>query len=235
MYSFQSRVRYSEVDSNRQITWTSILDLFQDCCTFQSEEVGNGLDYMMKHQKAWVLSSWQVDVLRYPSFHEKITICTWPYEMKGFMGRRNFVIKDSQDEMILQADSLWIYMDIEKGVPARIPDEIGEMYGGMEERLPMEAWNRKLKIEGEFVAKDPVKVHPFLIDTNQHVNNSKYVMLAEEFVPKEFQVSKLRVEYKKSAVLGEVMYPKVQNDTGKVTVVFEQENGKPYAIVEFLQ
>ena len=36
MYQFESRVRYSEVDSERHLTLPAVMDYLQDCCTFQS-------------------------------------------------------------------------------------------------------------------------------------------------------------------------------------------------------
>ena len=59
MYQFSSRGRYSEVDSERNLTIPALLDYLQDCCTFQSEQLGVGVDYLMKQQAAWVLSSWR--------------------------------------------------------------------------------------------------------------------------------------------------------------------------------
>ena len=37
MYTFQSQVRYSELDSDRKLSIASIVDYFQDCSTFHSE------------------------------------------------------------------------------------------------------------------------------------------------------------------------------------------------------
>jgi len=33
MYSFSNRVRYSEVNSEKELTLPSLLDYLQDCCT----------------------------------------------------------------------------------------------------------------------------------------------------------------------------------------------------------
>ena len=43
IYSFDGRVRYSETGENGLLTLPGILNYFQDCSTFQSEEVGLGL------------------------------------------------------------------------------------------------------------------------------------------------------------------------------------------------
>ena len=45
MYTFESRIRYSETDSEGKLTMASLINYFQDCSTFQSEDHGLGLDY----------------------------------------------------------------------------------------------------------------------------------------------------------------------------------------------
>lgn len=37
MYSYNTRVRYSEVDETRDATLLSVINWFQDCCTFEAE------------------------------------------------------------------------------------------------------------------------------------------------------------------------------------------------------
>ena len=48
------RVRFSEIDHTRKITVPSIINYFQDCSTFQSEDIGVGLDVLSKKKKAWI-------------------------------------------------------------------------------------------------------------------------------------------------------------------------------------
>ena len=40
MYTFESRVRYSEVDAEGKLPVPGIIDYFQDCSVFQSEDLG---------------------------------------------------------------------------------------------------------------------------------------------------------------------------------------------------
>ena len=60
VYEFDSRVRYSEVDSQGKLTWLALMDYFQDCSVFQSESLGIGVDYLAENHQAWVLTSWQI-------------------------------------------------------------------------------------------------------------------------------------------------------------------------------
>ena len=51
-YSFSGRVRYSEIGENGLLTLPGILNYFQDCSTFQSEEVGLGIDILKEWNPA---------------------------------------------------------------------------------------------------------------------------------------------------------------------------------------
>ena len=50
-YSFNSRVRYSETGENGKLTLPGVLNYFQDCCTFESEQTGVGME-VLKEQCA---------------------------------------------------------------------------------------------------------------------------------------------------------------------------------------
>ena len=45
MYSFDGRVRYSEIDQNGRLDVSALVNYFQDCGTFQSEDAGVGIEY----------------------------------------------------------------------------------------------------------------------------------------------------------------------------------------------
>ena len=55
-----------------------------------------------------------------------------------------------------------------------------------------------------------------------------------DYLPEGFEIRQMRAEYKKQALLGDVFYPAVKLEMGKVTVALSTENGEPYAIVEFM-
>ena len=110
MYSFSNRVRYSEVNSEKELTLPSLLDYLQDCCTFESEDFGVGVDYLAKEQVAWILSSWEIKVYRYPQMGQHIKVSTWPYAFRGFYGYRNFCIEGEDGEIFAEANSVWVFM-----------------------------------------------------------------------------------------------------------------------------
>lgn len=232
MYSFRSRVRYSEVGRDKKLSLNSLINYFQDCSTFHSQDIGLGIHRLEQEGKAWLLSSWQIDVERYPDLFEEIEICTWPYDFKGFYGMRNFCLKDQSGKMLARANSLWIYMDRSSGRPVRIPEEEARAYA-VEERLPMDYMGRKLPMPDDMEMKAPLKILKHQIDTNDHVNNGQYVGMAADFLPEGFSIGRMRAEYKMSAKLGDTVTPYTKEEDGICTVALCDEKKKPYAVVEF--
>lgn len=234
MYQFSSRVRYSEVNSEKILTLPALLDYLQDCCTFQSEELGVGVDYLADNHAAWVLSSWQIRICRYPEFGEQITVSTWAYDFKGFYGYRSFKVEGEDGGLLAYANSLWVFMDTDTMRPMRINQKMIDVYlPQMAEIIGKDWGDRKLQVPEGGTAGEPIRVQRCHIDTNHHVNNGKYVQMAEEFLPEDFEVGELRVEYKKAAVLGDVLTPVYCVNENQVTVTLADEAGKTYAIVQF--
>lgn len=106
-----------------------------------------------------------------------------------------------------------------------------ERYGTGEERLDMEYAPRRITVPEEYEEKEPVLVMKHHLDTNHHVNNAQYVEIVREFLPEHFQIGEMRVEYKKAAVLGDVMYPRISRITEGYVASLCDEEGKPHAVI----
>ena len=234
MYTMKSRIRFSEVDADGKLSWLGLVDYLQDIATEQSELLHVGVDFLKQTGHAWIMLSWQICVNRMPGLAEEIELRTLPYEMRGFYGRRNFQMLAADGEVLVTADSIWVYMDMEKGRPGRIPAAITEIYQ-LDEKLPMNYFGRKLKLPEKQEAKDPVQVLSYFIDTNHHTNNSKYIMLAQSYLPENYPAKELRVEYRTSAMLGDLLYPLVGELPNGISVNLADADGNPYAIVQFLE
>lgn len=231
MYTFDSRVRYSEIDHAGNMTLPALINYFQDCSTFQSEDIGLGTEVLKAKKKAWILSYWQIVIERLPALGERITAGTFATEFKGLYGNRNFVLDDARGNRLAYANSVWVFMDMEKGRPAR-PEPEDVLPYGSEPALEMEYEDRKIRLPENLEEKPSFPVRKYHIDTNEHVNNCQYVQMALEVLPEETRVRQIRVEYKKSAVLGDVIFPKVAREENRIVTELCDENGKPYAVIE---
>ena len=128
------------------------------------------------------------------------------------------------------ANSVWVYMDIEKGRPAKPGEDETKAYGEGEP-LKMEYAPRKIALAKDAEPMDAFPVRKYHIDTNEHVNNCQYVQMALEVLKERMEVRQ-RVEYKRSAVYGDVIYPRTAYEKDRSVVELCDEAGKPYAVVE---
>lgn len=231
MYIYDARIRYSEADCENKLTLGGLLNYFQDCSTFQSEDLGLGVKYLLERNLVWALSSWQIDVERYPEVGEKVRVGTLPYDFKGFIGFRNFWMEDSEGKRIAVANSVWTLLDLKTGKPVRPSKEMLDGYQ-IEARLEMEYLPRKIAIPEGGEAKQELVIARHHLDTNHHVNNGQYVAIALEYPEEDFQVRRLRAEYKRQAYLGDVFFPVLYKKEEGCVISLNDEEGRPYAVVE---
>lgn len=234
MYTWDSRVRFSEIGEDKKLTLDGILNYFQDSSTFHSEDIGNGMEVVESLKRVWVLSSWQIVVNEYPKMGEKIKLGTWPYDFNRFFGGRNFIMYGDDGRVLAYANSLWTYLNSENGRPARVEEHVIACYE-MEPKYDMEYADRKIVLPEDMTAQSSFPVEVYHLDTNHHVNNGQYVKMAGAYLPQGFEIAQMRAEYKKSAVLGDVIFPKTAVEETKAIVSLEDESGNAFAVVEFLK
>lgn len=231
-YSFDSRIRFSEIGEDRKTTVNSIINYFQDCSNFHSNMLNLGIDTLEERGRAWMLSGWQVCINRRPVMGEEVTIATWPYDFKGFYGYRNFVLKTLSGEILAYANSIWVYLDDKSGAPVRV--KLSEVEGyGIEDKFEMEYAPRKVAVPKESEEREAFKVVRHNIDVYHHVNNGQYIQMATEYIPADFEVRQVRAEYKNQAVYGSVIIPMVHQEDDIYTVTLCNEERQPYAVIEF--
>ena len=159
MYSFNSRIRYSECGADGYLTIVALLNYFQDCSTFQSEDLGVGVAALHDRGTLWVVNSWQIDIMRLPRLCDRVGIYTRPYDCRGFFGKRNFYMKSEDGEYLAKADSLWTYISAKDATPVRIDRDILEAYGRepkIEDILVEDLWDTLHQLPDDF---------PLLTDT----------------------------------------------------------------------
>ncbi len=240
MYSYNSRVRYSEVDQSGKLSHVALLDYFQDAATFHSEDIGITLNMLIENHYAWLLNAWQIDIKRRPYFGTDIVVKTFPYDFKRYVGYRNFVMETVDGEVLSVANSIWSFVDTEKMRPVMVSDEM-KLKFAIEDRLDMDYADRKIipDSSSEIYTKESFTVEKHHLDTNSHVNNGQYVLMAMDVMEQDEKRSaddiiRIRADYRKQALSGDIIVPKVYAGKKKMQIALNDTNGKPYANVEFL-
>lgn len=239
MYSYDSTVRYSECDEHGNLSLLAMLNYLQDGSIFHSELLGRGVDFMAERKQAWLIAAWQIEIERLPRFNEHIVIETWCYSVSRTLAARNFVIRDDAGEQLVRADSLWFVFDFKSGRPIRIPQE-QMVFQGTEPRLDMPPTSRRLPVEGSFAEATPITVSELHLDSNRHVNNAQYLGMATNAVAQVFgheatsqttNISRVCIQYKRQALLGDVIVPRVHAEEGVCTVDLADPEGDTFSVV----
>ena len=231
MYSFQSKIRYSEIDKDGYLSLEAMMNYFQDCSAMQSEELGVGIRYQRENKFTWMLLQWHVQIFKKPKYGETIVVGTWPYSFKNIKGGRNFVMQNTDGETLVRADSEWVRIDLEKNRIAKIPEELVKIYK-MEPPLEMGEVRKKFDADDTVEIVDKVTVTPFFLDTNGHVNNVKYLSVVEGYM-KDFPYDEFRVEYRTQAFLGDEIGVLSYMKDGCKRFVLKNQNEELLVNIEF--
>lgn len=236
MYEYKKRIGFSECDTDRRLSVTALIDAFQDCSTFQSEDSGVGFDVLQKENLVWVINYWELEINTLPYLCDYVIVGTYPYSFKACFGLRNFYMKDEKGNYLVKANSMWTLIDSVEAKPVKAPDFIHEAYT-VEEKLEMTYNSRKVLIPKEdgiiAAQKDPVHIQIHHLDSNHHMNNGQYVKLALTQIG-DAEITHLRIDYRKQAMLGDIIYPVVYSNGDERVVSLNDEEGNPFSVSQFI-
>ncbi len=232
MYSYNDRISYSEVGADQQLGYGPLINYLQDCSCFHSDEVGVGLSYLVPRHLGWFVTSYEIHINKLPKYGQEIKISTYPYQVKGMLAHRIYTICDSDNQVLVYADSLWILMDLASGKPSRLSSDMVEAY---HDDIPVPQFDFegcKLRVEGPEQLAGTFTVQENYIDTNGHMNNSYYIDVTRRFLPQDAACSIIKINYKKAAQLfDELQVYLVELEKG-YQVILKKED-EIYTIVEY--
>ncbi len=238
MYEFKDRVRYSETDETGSLRLPALVNYLQDCSTFHSTDAGLTVERLKEEKRAWLLSYWDIHVVRVPLLCESIVVGTSPYDVKGVMARRNFWIREPDGRYLVRADSIWFCYDTERQRPVKITEDMIQPFGERRNVLMLPESSRKIELPARLSAGEPVLAAMHHIDSNHHVNNAQYIAIAADALAayqtgqQNADIHRIRAEYRKSAVLGNVMVPQIGKTEGGWCISLQSEEGEVYCNVE---
>ncbi len=230
-FNYPYRVLYSDIDKFKQATFKALLQYCEDIAVKHSDDLDLGLNYYYREQKVWALTKWDIKFYRFPNYDANINITTNPSAFKKYVGERFFSVKDANGDLLAEGFTEWLFLSLTDKRPLVIPEIMYERFGIDREGVPSHEFERLKEIE--YHTSTEFKVRRADIDTNQHVNNISYIEWALEVLPESitnnYQLSELRVDYKRETFYGERISSEVsvefQNDSA-VCHHRIRENGK---------
>lgn len=203
-YKKTFEIRYYEADKNKKATPLSILSYLGETSGAHTDSIDFKLDKDKSLNYGWMLNRWRVEINRYPKVGERITIETWSSGVDRFYATREFIIYDESNNEICRASTLWILVNMMKKRPIRIPDEFSQAMEPIDEKNFEEFYQFRNNMEIEDYIDFHVRRSD--IDSNNHVNNTKYISWIVETIPEEiyenFYLYEFEIQYKKETKYG---------------------------------
>ena len=229
MYELSGRIGFSEGGADGRLHWHQLINYFQNTSTFHIEDMG--IDFLDSKIGFYMLA-WQLDIKRLPLVGEKVVTGTHIHEMRAIYGSRNYWMKSVAGELLVQAHMTGCFMDLAAQKLYKLTDEEAKKLP-LAKKLDMDYLPRKIKLPPLTESFSPVLVSARHIDSYQHVNNAEYLAVASNYIPIDLNVSTIRIEYKKAAVVGEYLYPKGARVGDTYYLALADENENPYALLSF--
>jgi acyl-ACP thioesterase len=183
MFEKQFELRYFEMDRHGQASPVTMLTLLEETAADHCLSIGHSLYDLLQQGIGWVLLSGRMVMERYPLYKEKITIRTWLSDISTFRGTRENIIFDEQGGIIGRAKGFWLFFDIKRRRPARIFDDMLEKWTINTDKSLKDKNNKKIEPIKTAKYRKEFLVHRFDMDSNEHVNNLRYLQWAVESIP----------------------------------------------------
>ncbi len=179
-----------DVDFAKNLKLSAAFNYFQEMARLHADKLGVGIeDIELRHGGVWVLTRMRVDMYRYPVWGEEVIIETWPLVPSKFEFNRDYLMKDAKGKIIACAVSTWMVLDVRTRRPKR-SEAIGMPNPDQDDERPraISCTLGKLKMPVNSVLAYERVIGCSDIDSNGHLNNSKYL----DFIIDCFSMEQLR-------------------------------------------
>ena len=174
IFERKHKIGINEVNKRFEMTNESMVTLFQNLASFNSDAVGYGVYNVPKTGKTWVVVDWKLRVLRRPRYGENVIVKTWGRNTQGLISFRDFEIR-SDNEICAVATSKWMLIDIATRKPIEISDEIKDAFGEHDEfEVFIDEKLERIKPLTSYSKSGKINIRKSDLDFNNHVNNIKY-------------------------------------------------------------
>lgn len=177
IFTRQFLIRNYECDAYGHVNNANYVRFMQEAALSASADVGWTTDRYRESGFQWVVRETQMDYLQPATYGDTLSVTTWVDDFRRVRSRRMYEFRNvATDELIVRASTDWIYMDMEKMRPARIPDEIILAYSP--EGKPTEGDSRDAFPDPPPQAPDTFSIVKRVewrdVDTMGHMNNATY-------------------------------------------------------------
>ena len=195
-YQMKMKIPFDMADMNGHIKLPDVILLSLQVSGMQSIELGvSDKTILEDYNLVWIITEYDIEVVRLPRFAEEITIETEALSYNRLFCYRRFTIYDETGQELIHMLATFVLMDRDsRKVHAVEPEIVAPYQSDFDKKLIRGPKYESLE---EPVSKD-YHVRFYDLDMNGHVNNSKYldwifeVMGADfltQYIPKKINLT----------------------------------------------
>ena len=172
-YQMKMKIPFDMSDMNGHIKLPSLILLSLQVSGSQSAQLGvSDKEILEKYNLVWIITEYDIDVIRLPRFAEDITIETEALSYNRLFCYRRFTIYDESGQAIIQMLATFALMDRDsRKVHSVDPEMIAPYHSEFSKKIIR---GPKYTDLDNPTSKD-YHVRFYDLDMNGHVNNSKYL------------------------------------------------------------
>lgn len=179
------KVTSAETDMFARIRLSSMVNLLIQSAIDSAESLGFGFEAFSHQKLFWVISRFNIEIYRPLMWNEQGEVETWPKDLDKMLYIRDFIVRDSRQEIVARATSGWLAVETATKHPSIITGVEASMFNQLKEKHALHAFPAKLPpVHGEEVRE--LKADYFDIDINRHVTSTRYFDAMMDTFPVEF-------------------------------------------------
>lgn len=185
-FSEKHEIQFYECDGTGRLMLPMLLNIVIKTSEAQSLALGRGTDYVNSLGYGWVITEHDLKINRLPKTGEIVTVTTQAQEHNKYFCYRYFWLHDEAGNELVEIQSTFVVMDFNTRKMVSVPEDLIAPYGSQK----IKSIKRGEKIE-ELDSYDErsYRVRFSDIDTNHHVNNSKYFDWMTDCLPIDYLLS----------------------------------------------
>ena len=211
-YQMKMKIPFDMADMNGHIKLPDVILLSLQVSGMQSIELGvSDKAILENYNLVWIITDYDIEVVRLPRFAEEITIETEALSYNRLFCYRRFTIYDESGQELIHMMVTFVLMDRDsRKVHAVEPEIVAPYQSDFDKKLIR---GPKYESLNEPISKD-YHVRFYDLDMNGHVNNSKYLDWIFEVMGADFLTQyipkKINLKYVKEVRPGGVIISAVE-------------------------
>ena len=190
-----------QVNPDGRIRWASLADLFQEIAWNHADSADFGRT-LIEAKLMWALARMEIKVDRFPKWGEKIDIFTGGRGADKLFAFREFMVWDQKENVLARGMSSWLLLNTETKRIQRAEKVLSPVLFDPNSKPDWQP--KKIKISGELIVSESIKVRLSDLDLNNHVNNTSYIRWVENLLfDQGIKTEKIAINYLAECVAGD--------------------------------